>query len=87
MSVPEPKRALLLKLLMNMEDTVSCASLKKTVSNLRDTVAHTAPEIIDSRWQRIYQMCVIHMNEADNPEHGKCFHLYQQALEQYKTLL
>jgi len=81
------KRALLLKLLMNMEDSVSDPSLKQTVSNIRDTVAHTAPEIIDSRWRRIYQMCILHMNEADNPEHGKCFHLYQEALKEYKTLL
>ena len=82
-----PKRALLLNLLTNMESTVSCPSLKQTVSNVRDTVAHTAPEIIDSRWKRIYQMCVIHMNEADNPEHDKCFHLYQEAFNEYKKLL
>ena len=82
-----PKRALLMKLLMNMEDTVSDPSLKKTVSNLRDTVVHTAPEIIDSRWRMIFNMCVLHMNEANNPEHGKCFHLYQKALEEYKLLL
>lgn len=82
-----PKRALLLKLLNNMEESVSDTSLKQTISNLRETVAHTAPEIIDSRWRRIYQLCVTHMNDVDNPEHDKCFHLYQKALNDYKSLL
>lgn len=87
MTQMSPKRALLVKLLSNMEDTVSDLSLKQTISNLRDTVVHTAPEIIDSRWKRIYQMCVRHMSEVENPEHEKCFQLYQQALEEYKELL
>lgn len=82
-----PKRALLLKLLNNMEESVSDPSLKQTISNLRETVAHTAPEIIDSRWRRIYQLCVTHMNDVDNPEHDKCFHLYQNALNDYKSLM
>jgi len=81
------KRSLLIQLLTTMEDTVSNQSLKQTVSNTRDTVAHTAPEIIDSRWKRIYQMCSIHMNDVNNPEHAKCFELYMQALEEYKKLL
>jgi len=83
----DKKRALLIKLLKNMEDTVSDQSLKQTVSNVRDTVVHTAPEILDSRWQRIFQMCVIHMNDVKNPEHAKCFELYTQALNEYKNLL
>ena len=83
----ERKRAVLINLLKNMEDTVSNKSLKQTVSNVRDTVVHTAPEILDSRWQRIFQMCTIHMNDANNVEHEKCFFLYTQALEEYKNLL
>lgn len=83
----EHKRAILIKLLLTMEDTVSDQSLKQTILKLRDTVVHTAPEIIDSRWKRIYVMCVTHMNDADNPEHAKCFQLYTQALEEYKTLI
>ena len=81
------KRAVLINLLKNMEDTVSNESLKQTVSNVRDTVVHTAPEILDSRWQRIFQMCTIHMNDANNVEHEKCFFLYTQALKEYKNLL
>lgn len=81
------KRAVMINLLKNMEDTVSDKSLKQTVSNVRDTVVHTAPEILDSRWQRIFQMCTIHMNDAKNKEHEKCFFLYTQALEEYKNLL
>lgn len=74
-------------LLRKMEDTVSNQPLKQTVSNVRDTVVHTAPEILDSRWKRIFQMCVIHMNDANNPEHAKCFELYTQALNEYKKLI
>lgn len=81
------KRAFLIKLLIEMENTVSNESLKQTVSNVRDTVVHTAPEILDSRWQRIFQMCTIHMNDANNKEHEKCFFLYTQALKEYKNLL
>lgn len=81
------KRALMTNLLIKMENAVSNQSLKQTVSNVRDTVVHTAPEILDSRWQRIFQMCTIHMNDANNPEHEKCFELYMQALKEYKNLL
>lgn len=70
-----------------MENTVSNQSLKQTVSNVRDTVVHTAPEILDSRWKRIFQMCAIHMNDANNPEHTNCFELYTKALNEYKNLL
>tara|TARA_X000000950_G_C13900870_1_gene654837 strand:+ start:130 stop:384 length:255 start_codon:yes stop_codon:yes gene_type:complete len=81
------KRAIMTNLLIQLEHAVSSESLKQTVSNVRDTVVHTAPEILDSRWQRIFQMCTIHMNDANNPEHEKCFNLYMQALEEYKNLL
>ena len=81
------KRLLLMKLLTEMETVISDKSLKQTVSNVRDTVAHTAPEILDSRWKIIYNMCVIHLNDFENPEHAKCFELYSQVFEEYKTLL
>ena len=81
------KRALLINLLKNMKDAVSNPSLKQTISNVMDTVGHTAPEIIDLRWKRIYQMCVVHMGDVGNSEHAKCFELYTHALEEYKKLL
>ena len=83
----QKKRALILNLLLNIHNTVSDSSLKRTISNLRDTVVHTAPEIMDSRWVRIYQICSQYLNDQNNPEHEKCFNMYQNALKEYKTLL
>lgn len=87
MSKPDLKRVLLLKLLINMENTVSDDDLKTTIDRIKSTVVHTAPEILDLRWKSIYHMCVQYMNDFDNPEHDRCFELYSQALEEYKTLL
>lgn len=83
----QKKRALMMNLLLNFQNTLSNPSLKQTVSNLRDTIIHTAPEILDRRWGRIYQLCIHFINDANNEEHQKCFDFYQQALEEYKKIM
>lgn len=83
----DPKRHLLLKLLCEMNASVSDESLKQSIESLTDTVMHSAPEIIDSRWRPIYNMCVKYMNDVDNKEHQKCFELYSEAIERYKSLM
>ena len=87
MTIADNKRFILLKLLRNMEDTLTNVPLKTSVSHLYDTVSHTAPEILDSRWSKIYNLCVMYINDDDNAEHAKCFKLYEQAFEDYKRLL
>ena len=34
------------------------------LKKLIDTICHTAPEIIDSRWQKLYNYCVQFINDA-----------------------
>jgi len=80
------KRMILLTLLTDIENTVTDMSLKKSVSNVYDTVAHTAPEIMDSRWNTIYKLCVNNMNDMNNPKHKLCLELYEQALQNYRDL-
>jgi len=81
------KRYILITLLAQMKASVTDESLKRSIGSLADTVAHSAPEIIDSRWRPIYNMCKRQMNDVENSEHKKCFELYSAAIEKYKGLM
>jgi len=62
---------------------------KRIVNDLKkliDTICHTAPEIVDSRWQKLYTYCVQFINDASNPNHLKAFKIYTYRLKEYNEL-
>jgi hypothetical protein len=75
------KRAILLKLVHDMRETVEDKKIRQSLSNIADTVVHTAPEILDNRWRLIYNLCATHL--GDNKA---CFELYSNAMEKYKAV-
>ena len=56
------------------------------LKKLIDTICHTAPEIIDSRWQKLYNYCVQFINDASDPNHLKAFNIYSTRLREYNEL-
>ena len=83
----DTKRQVLTRMLLAMKNTITNEDTKKGILNIIDTVSHTAPELMDSRWMRVYRFCRYHMHELDNEEHTKCFELYEKHFEEYKKLL
>ena len=80
------KRSILLQLLVDMKKAVTDKDVQQSLENLGDTVVHTAPEMLDQRWNSVYLLCVTYMND-DTEEHRKCFNLYQDAFRRYKAIV
>ena len=78
----EKKRQILLLLVRQMREVVTDASTKEGLNHIIDTIAHTAPEILDSRWNRIFNFC--RANLSNNKE---CFNLYNHYFDSYKKLV
>lgn len=83
----EKKRAILLTLVRQMREAVSDQPTKQDLENIITTIAHTAPEIMDSRWNRIFNYCRANLSEEGNKEHAECFALYHNYFSQYKALV
>lgn len=82
----DKKRALLLVLVRQMKEAVSDEANKRDLDNISQTIAHTAPEILDSRWNRIFNYCRANLSQEGNKEHEECFKLYNNYFSQYKAL-
>jgi len=78
------KRTYLLSTLTEMSDALEDESMAVDIDKIKDTVAHAAPEILDNQWARIYRYCVINVNDEANPNHLKCFLLYNKKYTEYK---
>ena len=83
----EKKRGILLLLVRQMKEAVSDEPTKKGLDHIIDTIAHTAPEIMDSRWNRIFNFCRANLSQEGNAEHKECFDLYHNYFKQYKELV
>ncbi len=53
---------------------------------IKDTVCHTAPEIISQRWQKIYLFCLTYCNDNKNPAHVNAYKIYHERLKEYSTI-
>ena len=58
--------------------------IQKSLNNILDTVAHTAPEIIGSRWTDIYLFCSEYLNDQNNPAHVKSLNIYNTKYNAYR---
>jgi|TARA_Y100000817_G_scaffold306948_1_gene292750 hypothetical protein len=77
------KRVFILQTLDMMRTTLDDPSMTKSIEKIKDTVAHSAPEILDGRWYKIYAFCTQFVNDEDNPKHLKCFNIYNDRLKEY----
>lgn len=62
----------------------SDASIIKDLDSIKDTIVHTAPEIINKRWVDIYLYCSKHFNDADDLNHFKALNTYNERYKGYK---
>ncbi len=76
----ETKRAFHLKTVLQLRAAVSPAGeAHRSLTSAADSIAHMAPEILDSAWTNIYQVCTMYL--MDNKE---CFDVYTNRYNQYK---
>lgn len=80
------KRSYLLQTLLLIDKVLADRLMTITLNKIKDTVAHTAPEMLDARWNNIYLFCLQYVQDASNPSHMKCFHLYQKRFTEYKNI-
>lgn len=78
------KRLFLLAALTEMSDALNDDKMTVSIDKIKDTVSHAAPEILDNQWARIYRFCVTYVNDESNPNHLKCFLLYNVKYTEYK---
>lgn len=80
------KRSYLLQTLLLIDKVLADRLMTITLNKIKDTVAHTAPEMLDARWNNIYLFCLENVQDASNPRHMECFELYQKRFTEYKKL-
>lgn len=78
------KRTYLISTLTEMSDALDDEAMAVDIGKIKDTVAHAAPEILDNQWMKIYRYCVTNVNDEANPNHLKCFLLYNKKYTEYK---
>jgi len=76
----------ILTILVSLHDTIDDEDTKARLKSLMDTVIHTAPEIVDSRWKDIYEVCRLRINDLNNASHKKCFSIYNDGYKKYLSL-
>lgn len=66
----------------------SDSNLNHLFQKLTDKVCHTAPEILDLRWNDIYRFCLRHFGDIDE-EHGwsrEILKIYNTRIKQYNVV-
>ncbi len=74
----------LLQTLKMMDTALDDPLMTDTIKRICDTICHTAPEILDSRWNNIYIFCSQNVQDGSNPKHKQCYEIYQKRLMGYK---
>ena len=59
-------------------------SIIRDLDSIKDTVIHTAPEIINKCLMDIYLYCSKHFNDSDNLNHFKALNTYNERYQGYK---
>ena len=61
-------------------------NIQAQILSIYDTIAHAAPEILDRKaWNCIYNLCRTHFTDMTNTVHTKCFDVYNERLQLFKT--
>jgi len=56
----------------------------RDLDSIKDTIVHTAPEILNKRWMDIYLYCSRNFNNIENMNHFKALHIYNERYKGYK---
>ena len=67
-------------------ETMDNDTVQKSFEALKDSIAHTAPEVVGMNWNRLFVICKTHLNDVSNPSHGECLNIYNQRYKEYKAL-
>ena len=60
--------------------------IQDSFKRIADTICHTAPEILDMRWNDIYNFCKCNLNNTNNDSHVKSLQIYNTRLKMYNKL-
>jgi hypothetical protein len=82
----ESKLTFLLKTIDLLLENCHEETVRLKFQNTKDSIAHMAPEILHTGWNRIYCVCADHLNNASNPHHRNCFQIYQQQYLIFKKM-
>ena len=55
-------------------------------NKMKDTVAHSAPEIVSRRWNKIYFFCVTYCRDNKNPAHLNAYKIYHDRIKEYSKI-
>ena len=87
---PEQKRQYLLKTIQMFIDEFKPDNKDKNLESIisgfeaiMDTIGHTAPEIITSRWKDIFNFCKAYLNDQTNEAHNNCLKIYTWRIKEY----
>ena len=67
-----------------LKENTNDESIASELDKIADSIAHMAPEIIDRAWQKIFNLCSKHMNDANNHSHQTCNTIYNTRFTLYK---
>jgi hypothetical protein len=82
----ETKRQLILQTIVLLQEACDDDNVHDILNKVASTVAHTAPEIIDRSWLKLYNVCTHHLNNASIPSHQACFQVYTSQYEKYQSV-
>ena len=81
------KREYILKTLdLLSNEFVGNMDMQNSFKKLKDTICHTAPEILNNRWTDIYNFCRINLNDINNKSHIQSLRIYNSRLTEFKKI-
>lgn len=82
----ESKSQFLVATVQALHEACEDPAIQGEFDKVMDSLVHTAPEILDRCWLRMYSVCSQHLTNASDPTHTKCFRIYTDRYRQYKEL-
>jgi hypothetical protein len=58
--------------------------IRSGFDKISDTIAHSAPEIVEARWKDIFNLCSVYINDDKIDWHEKVFNTYQERYIYFK---
>lgn len=75
------KLTFMLETLRQLQQAAERPDLSKLFDAMLDSVVHTAPEVMDLCWHRVYRFCMKHLHDHENVQK-----IYNERIEQYFKL-
>jgi hypothetical protein len=81
------KREYILKTLdLLSKEFIDDPDMQSSFKKLKDTVCHTAPEILNNRWTDICNFCRNNLNDTNNKSHIHSLRIYNSRLKEFKKI-